>query len=86
MLTLQMTSSSYLLLWPPQAASFVRERLYDGDSRRLRRAFTRSASAVDAFADDYALVVRGLLDLHAVTGDVAHLQASARRAARLNSS
>lgn len=65
---------------PLQVASFVRERLYDGGSRRLRRAFTRSASAVDAFSDDYALMVRGLLDLHAVTGDVSHLQASALRA------
>ena len=36
------------------AASAVRERLWDPDSRRLKRSFCRNTSAVDAFADDCA--------------------------------
>lgn len=56
------------------AAAFVRARLYDAPSRRLRRAFTRGPSAVFAFSDDYAWMVSGLLDLYASTGDVAHLR------------
>ncbi|KAI3426373.1 hypothetical protein D9Q98_008745 [Chlorella vulgaris] len=57
-----------------KAAAFVKHHLYDSSSRRLRRAFTRGPSAVQAFSDDYACMIAGLLDLHAVTGDVAHLQ------------
>jgi len=33
-------------------------------------------AALQAFADDYAYVIAGLLDLYGVTGDVAHLQVS----------
>ena len=36
------------------AASAVRERLWDPESRRLKRSFCRNTSAVDAFADDCA--------------------------------
>lgn len=57
-----------------QVAAFVREQLYDAATGRLRRTYTSGPSAVAGFADDYAYVVQGLLDLHAVTGDVAHLQ------------
>lgn len=37
-----------------EAASAVRERLWDPESRRLKRSFCRNTSAVDAFADDCA--------------------------------
>ena len=59
----------------PQAARFARAHLYDEASGRLRRAFMRGPSAVQAFADDYAYLISGLLDLHSASGDVAHLQA-----------
>lgn len=59
----------------PKAAAFARQHLYDSERRTLRRAFTRGPAPVDGFADDYAFMVQGLLDLYAATGDVAHLQA-----------
>ena len=56
------------------AVSFLRENLYDESSGKLQRAFTRSASAVGAFSDDYAHLISGLLDLYFATGEVGHLQ------------
>ncbi|EFN56229.1 hypothetical protein CHLNCDRAFT_145019 [Chlorella variabilis] len=52
-----------------QAAAFVRQHLWDGETGRLRRCFTTGPSAVEGFADDYAWMVAGLLDLHSTTGD-----------------
>lgn len=52
----------------------MRSKLYDESSGQLRRCFTRGPSAVYGFADDYAHVIAGLLELFAATGDVAHLQ------------
>lgn len=36
------------------AASAIRERLWDPEKQRLKRSFCRNPSAVDAFADDCA--------------------------------
>ncbi|KAL4448270.1 hypothetical protein ABPG75_005489 [Micractinium tetrahymenae] len=62
------------LLAAQKAAAFVREHLYDASTGRLRRAFTLGPSAVQAFADDYAYVIAGLLDLHFAAGEPQHLQ------------
>ena len=61
---------------PSQAASFVHCRLYDEASGRLLRSYMSGPSPVGGFADDYAAMIRGLLDLYEAGGDVAHLQAS----------
>jgi uncharacterized protein YyaL (SSP411 family) len=47
------------------AAAFVREKLYDEEANALRRSFLFSPSPVAAFAEDYAWLISGLLDLHA---------------------
>jgi uncharacterized protein YyaL (SSP411 family) len=47
------------------AAAFVREKLYDEEANALRRSFLSSPSPVAAFAEDYAWLISGLLDLHA---------------------
>ncbi|GJP76825.1 hypothetical protein CLOP_g7278 [Closterium sp. NIES-67] len=52
-----------------RAASFVRSKLYDPASLRLRRSFRESASEVWGFADDYAFLVASLLDLFEASGD-----------------
>ena len=44
-----------------QAAASIRERLWQGDTRRLMRSFRQSTSPVEAFADDYAYIISGLL-------------------------
>jgi uncharacterized protein len=46
------------------AARFVETELYDPASGRLRRRFRAGDSAVAAFLDDYAAMIRGLLDLY----------------------
>jgi uncharacterized protein len=44
-----------------RAASFLQENLYP---RRLRRSFRGSAGATYGFAEDYAFLIQGLLDLY----------------------
>lgn len=49
------------------------------ETGRLRRCVFRGAlSGVQGLADDYAFLVRGLLDLHEATGETAHLEWAAR--------
>ncbi len=57
-----------------RAAEFARDKVWDADARRLRRSFCRGPSDVGGFADDYAFLVSGLLDLHAASGDAQWLQ------------
>ncbi|KAK9796268.1 hypothetical protein WJX73_009886 [Symbiochloris irregularis] len=58
-----------------QASDFVKNNLWDANTKRLRRSYRQgTASEVLAFADDYAHMIAGLLDLHSVTGDISHLQ------------
>jgi hypothetical protein len=45
------------------AASFIRQDLYDPGSGRLRRRYRDGESAIDAYAEDYACLVFGLLEL-----------------------
>ena len=54
-------SVCYLL---PQAAEFVHAKLWDPESKRLRRSFRVGPSAAQGFADDYAYMIAGLLDLY----------------------
>eukprot|EP00884_Botryococcus_braunii_P010010 jgi/Botrbrau1/1900/Bobra.0005s0016.2 len=51
-------------------AEFVEAKLWDREAKRLRRSFCRGPSAVQGFADDYAFMVQGLLDLYCCTGSV----------------
>lgn len=51
------------------AARFLQEKLVvrDGTEKTLRRYYLDGASATRAFADDYAFLIEGLLDLHETT-------------------
>lgn len=40
--------------------------MWDADSGRLRRSFRLNASVAGGYADDYAHLVEGLLDLYQV--------------------
>lgn len=55
------------------AADFVRNTLWDGVAKRLRRSFMQKTPVIGAFSDDYAHLISGLLDLYASTGAVKHL-------------
>ncbi len=56
------------------AAKFLRANLYDEKSKLLFRNYREGRSAVEGFADDYAFVVQGLLDLYEASFDVEWLK------------
>jgi uncharacterized protein YyaL (SSP411 family) len=57
-----------------RAATFVRTQLYDESRKILVRNYREGRSEVEGFADDYAFVIHGLLDLYEASFDVRWLQ------------
>jgi uncharacterized protein YyaL (SSP411 family) len=57
-----------------RAAKFLRANLYDDKSKLLFRNYREGRSQVEGFADDYAFVIQGLLDLYEVSFDVEWLK------------
>ena len=57
-----------------RAAKFLRANLYDEKSKLLFRSYRDGRSAVEGFADDYAFVVQGLLDLYEASFDIEWLK------------
>jgi uncharacterized protein YyaL (SSP411 family) len=57
-----------------RAANFLRAKLYDPSRKILYRSYREGRSNVEGFADDYAFVVQGLLDLYGASFDVEWLK------------
>jgi uncharacterized protein YyaL (SSP411 family) len=57
-----------------KAAAFVRERMWSSSSRTLQRRFRNRDAAIDGYAEDYAYLIFGLLELFQADSDVAWLQ------------
>jgi len=57
-----------------RAARFVRTNLYEEKSKLLYRNYRGSRSDIEGFADDYAFVIQGLLDLYEASFDVEWLK------------
>jgi uncharacterized protein YyaL (SSP411 family) len=57
-----------------RSASFVRTKLYDPSRKILYRSYREGRSNVEGFADDYAMVIQGLLDLYEASFDVEWLK------------
>jgi uncharacterized protein YyaL (SSP411 family) len=57
-----------------RAATFLREQLYDSSRKILRRSYREGAGQVEGFADDYAFLIQGLLDLYEASFDVSWLR------------
>jgi len=57
-----------------RAADFIRANLYDESRGVLLRRYRAGPSAIDGYADDYAFLIRGLLDLYEAGFDVAHVE------------
>jgi len=56
------------------AASFVRDHLWNADDQTLLRRFREGESGVEAYAEDYAYLIFGLLELFQAGGDPAWLE------------
>ncbi len=70
----QVLNDSEYLSVAVDAATFVRGQLYDETRKVLIRSYRQGPSAVEGFADDYAFVIQGLLDLYEASFDVKWLQ------------
>ena len=67
-----------------RAATFAHERLWDADRRILRRRARDGAVSIDGYAEDYAYLVWGLLELFQTSGDPAWLDWAIELQARQN--
>jgi uncharacterized protein YyaL (SSP411 family) len=67
------TAGRYLEI-ATRAAKFLRTNLYDEKSKLLYRNYRDGRSDIEAFADDYAFVIQGLLDLYEASFDVEWLK------------
>jgi uncharacterized protein len=56
------------------AAKFLRTNLYDEESKLLYRNYRGARSNIEGFADDYAFVIQGLLDLYEASFDAEWLK------------
>ena len=56
-----------------RAATFARDHLYDRARKVLARSY-REGRGIEGFADDYAFLIQGLLDLYEASFDVSWLQ------------
>ena len=52
-----------------RAATFVRDTLWDRERRVLLRRFRNGSAAIDGYAEDYACLIFGLLELFQTTGE-----------------
>ena len=57
-----------------RAAKFLRANLYDDKSKLLFRNYREGRSQIEGFADDYAFVIQGLLDLYEASFDIEWLK------------
>jgi uncharacterized protein YyaL (SSP411 family) len=67
-----------------RAAEFIRSELYDPESRTLYRSWRNGRSDIPGFAEDYAFLIQGLLDLYEAGFDVRWLQWAGELQARMD--
>ncbi len=63
------TRSQEYLASAQRAASFIRERMWDAAAGRLSRRYRDGEAAIDAYAEDFACLGFGLLELFQADGD-----------------
>lgn len=55
------------------ALDFVREHLWDAQTKRLKRRYKDGEVKIDGYLEDYAFLARGALNCYEATGDPEHL-------------
>jgi uncharacterized protein YyaL (SSP411 family) len=55
------------------AASFIRDTMWDAKTRTLLRRYRAGSAAIDGYAEDYACLIFGVLELFQASGDPAWL-------------
>ncbi|MBA2243137.1 MAG: thioredoxin domain-containing protein [Chthoniobacterales bacterium] len=70
----QVLGDAIYLAVAENAATCLRTHLYDGASKTLVRNYRQGRSAVAGFADDYAFVIQGLLDLYEASFEIEWLK------------
>jgi uncharacterized protein YyaL (SSP411 family) len=70
----QVLDESRYLALASDAAKFIREHLYDKSRKVLYRNYREGRSEIQGFADDYAFVIQGLVDLYEASFDVEWLK------------
>ena len=78
------TSSAPYLRAAERAAAFARERLWDSERRILRRRSRGGQVSIDGYAEDYAFLVWGLLELFQAEGGVQWLDWALELTTRLD--
>jgi uncharacterized protein YyaL (SSP411 family) len=53
-----------------KAAAFIKAELYDKKTGKLIRRYRAGEATIDGFADDYAFLIQGLLDLYEASFDI----------------
>jgi len=61
-----------------RAANFLQSNLYDSSRKILCRNYREGRSDIEGFADDYAFVIQGLIDLYEASFDVDWLKLASR--------
>ncbi len=56
------------------AATFLRKHLYQAQTKSMLRSFRSGPAAIPGFADDYAFLIQGLLDLYEAGLEITHLK------------
>ena len=56
-----------------RAAAFIRDRMWDPKSGRLLRRYRQGDAAIDGYAEDYAFLIFGLIELFQASGDATWL-------------
>jgi uncharacterized protein len=65
----QILNEPHYLETATRAAKFIRANLYDDKSKLLFRNYREGPSNTEGFADDYAFVIQGILDLYEAAFD-----------------
>ena len=53
-----------------KSAQFIKTKLYDAKTGKLIRRYRAGDATIDGFADDYAFLIQGLLDLYEASFDI----------------